>query len=148
METQNSVILLVEDDLNDALLAQKALRKAGISHPIIHLNDGEEAIKYFSGEAPFDDRAKHPLPMLVLLDLKMPKLTGFDVLTWLQNHPELAASIPVVVLTGSIHPEDIANAKKLGAVGYEVKPVNFAQLVSMAETLRFRIAKGPDQMPP
>ena len=147
MGTQNSVILLVEDDLNDALLAEKALRKAGILHPIIHLNDGEEAIKYFSGEAPFDDRTRHPLPMLVLLDLKMPKLTGFDVLTWLQNRPELAA-IPVVVLTGSIHPEDIANAKKLGAVGYEVKPVNFAQLVSMAETLRFRIASGSDQMLP
>src|SRR3954471_2172026 len=115
MPTDTPIILLVEDDPNDALLAERALRKAGVTHKIIHLHDGEEAIKYLGGESEFTDRVKHPLPRLVLLDLKMPKLTGFDVLTWLQSRPEIAAMVPVVVLTGSIHPQDIEDARRLGA---------------------------------
>jgi CheY-like chemotaxis protein len=69
----------------------------------------------------------------------MPKLTGFDVLTWLQRNPQLTSEIPVIVLTGSIHPEDMKRAQELGAVGFEIKPVEFTKLVDIAK----RIAQSP-----
>ena len=137
MSGERAIILLVEDDPNDAMLAQRALQKAGASQEILHLVDGEEAIHYLSGKPPFEDRKKFPLPRLVLLDLKMPRMNGFDVLSWLQDHPELA-QLPVVVLTGSIEPKDVTNARKLGAVGYEVKPIDFGKLVEIAKGLDAR----------
>jgi CheY-like chemotaxis protein len=133
VQSESQVILLVEDDANDALLSQSALRESGALERVIHLPDGEDAIKYLNGDAPYNDRDTYPIPSLVLLDLKMPKLTGFDVLAWLQKHPALALQIPVIVLTGSIHPEDAKRAKQLGAVGYEVKPVGFSDLVEIAK---------------
>jgi CheY-like chemotaxis protein len=129
------IVLLVEDDENDALLAQRAMREARTAHRIIRMESGEKAVAYLRGDPPYSDRTEHPLPSLVLLDLKMPGLTGFDVLTWLQTQPELSTKVPVVVLTGSVHPEDMDKAKKLGAVGFEVKPVDFSQLVSIAKNL-------------
>src|SRR5947208_5596528 len=98
-------ILLVDDDHNDVLLVERAMKKAGLLHPLIHRQDGEEAIDYLDGKPPYSDRAKHPLPTLVLLDLKMPRMTGLDVLTWLQKQPHLA-KIPVVILTASVRKED------------------------------------------
>ena len=137
MPSERSIILLVEDDPNDALLAQRALQRAGASQEILHLQDGEEAINYLSGKPPFGDRSRYPMPSLVLLDLKMPRMSGFDVLSWLQAQPQLAA-LPVVVLTGSIEPQDFENAKKLGAVGYEVKPIDFGKLVEIAKGIDAR----------
>src|SRR6476469_3345372 len=107
-----AVILLVEDDPNDALISQQFLRKAGINHRVIHVNDGWEAINYLAGKTPFNDRSAWPLPVLILLDLKLPKYSGFDILTWLQSRPALA-KIPVVVLTGSVYPEDRRRATEL-----------------------------------
>src|SRR5436190_22516252 len=130
MPGKRSMILLVEDDPNDALLAQRALERAGASQEILHLQDGEEAINYLSGKPPFVDRSRYPLPSLVLLDLKMPRMSGFDVLAWLQGKPEFE-ELPVVVLTGSIEPQDAENAKMLGAVGYEFKPIDFGKLVEI-----------------
>src|SRR3954469_22073514 len=121
-----SAILLVGDDSNDALITQQALRKAGFANPVIHLNDGEQAIKYLSAEAPYDDPTLCPRPALVLLDLKMPNYGGFDVLTWLRARVE-ESKIPVIVLTGSIYPEDRKRAMQLGANGYEVKPVDCSE---------------------
>ena len=125
-------ILLVEDDPDDAFLTRRALEKAGVLLRVTHVPDGDEAIKYLSGQPPYEDRNIHPMPALVLLDLKMPKMGGFDVLTWMQTQPELTG-LSVVVLTGSIHPKDVANAKKLGAAGYQVKPVQFSALVDIIE---------------
>ena len=133
-----NTILLVEDDPNDALISQKALRKAGVSNPIIHLHDGEEAMQYLSGEPPFDDRAKYPAPILILLDIKMPKFTGFDVLEWMQTRPGVA-DIPVVVLTGSIYADDRRRAQHLGAIGYEIKPVDHSELAAIASNIRLRL---------
>lgn len=123
-------ILLVDDDSNDMLLVQRALKKAGLSYPLIHRRDGEEAIDYLSGKSPYSDRAKHPLPTLILLDIKMPKLSGFDVLTWMQRQPALA-KIPVVIFTASAREEDQSQAQKLGAAGYRAKPVDFGELVDI-----------------
>jgi Response regulator containing CheY-like receiver, AAA-type ATPase, and DNA-binding domains len=123
-------ILFIDDDSNDVLLVQRALNKAGLSYPLIHKRDGEEAIDYLSGKPPYSDRAKHPLPELILLDIKMPKINGFDVLGWLQRQPALA-KIPVVILTASVRVEDRSEAEKLGAVGYRTKPVDFGELVNI-----------------
>jgi CheY-like chemotaxis protein len=123
-------ILFIDDDSNDVLLVQRALNKAGLSYPLIHKRDGEEAIAYLSGKDPYSDRAKHPLPKLILLDIKMPKMNGFDVLGWLQHQPALA-KIPVVILTASVRVEDQSEAEKLGAVGYRTKPVDFGELVDI-----------------
>ena len=143
MSSERAIILLVEDDVNDAMLAQRALQRAGAGREILHLMDGEEAINYLSGKPPFEDRKRFPLPRLILLDLKMPRMSGFDVLSWLQTHPELA-HLPVVVLTGSIEPKDVQNAKNLGAVGYEVKPIDFGKLVEIAKGLDERwLAQSP-----
>src|SRR2546423_7600514 len=109
------VILLVEDEEDDAFLEQRALEKSGVPHRLIWVQDGEEAINYLSGEPPFDDRKSHPLPVLVFLDLKMPKVCGLEVLAWLKTRPDLA-SLRVVVLTGSILATDRAEAQRLGAV--------------------------------
>ena len=146
MPGERTIILLVEDDPNDALLTQKALLKAGTSPDIVHVHDGEEAINYLSGRPPFSDRDRFPLPKLVLLDLKMPRLGGFDVLSWLQGHEELA-DMPVVILTGSIEPKDMESAKKLGAVGYEVKPIDFGKLVEIARGLDARWLRPIQAMP-
>src|SRR4051812_16030564 len=99
------VILLVEDDENDSFFVNRALKKAGVKHQLVQLPDGEEAILYLSGEGQYQDRTRHPLPILILLDLKMPKVSGLGVLSWLQTRPELAR-VPVVVLTGSILERD------------------------------------------
>lgn len=131
------VVLLVDDDQNDVLLIQRAMKTAGLSYPVIFRHDGEEAIEYLSGRPPYSDRTKHPLPTLVLLDIKMPKMTGFDVLTWLQNQPGLA-KIPVVILTASVREEDENEAEKLGAVGYRTKPVDFGELVKIIQDVDAR----------
>jgi CheY-like chemotaxis protein len=136
------VILLVEDDENDAIVTQRALRTAGVILKIIHLDDGEKAINYLSGVPPYNDRAQYPLPALVLLDLKMPKFSGFEVLDWLRSQRALA-KIPVVVLTGSLYPEDRKRAEELGAVGFEVKPVEFDQIVAIAKGLKRRLPEPP-----
>src|SRR5437660_5152795 len=94
------IILLVEDDPNDALLVQRALTTIRRPHFVMWLPGSEDAINYLSGSPPFEDRKAHPLPVLILLDLKMPAASGFKVLNWLQTQPELL-SIPVVVLGGS-----------------------------------------------
>lgn len=85
-----AVILLVEDDPNDALITHEFLRKAGINNRVVRVNDGWEAMSYLAGKAPFTNRLAWPLPALILLDLKLPKYDGFDVLTWLRSKPALA----------------------------------------------------------
>jgi CheY-like chemotaxis protein len=130
-----AVILLVEDDSNDALITQRFLRRAGITHRVVHVQDGSEAMNYLAGEPPYNDRAAWPLPCLVLLDLKLPKYNGFEVLKWLQSRPELA-KLPVIVLTGSVYPEDRQRANELGAIGFEIKPVHATEFVAIADNIR------------
>ena len=136
------VVLLVEDDADDAFLTERALKSTGVPHRVIRLHDGEEAINYLKGDSPYQKRSAYPLPDIILLDIKMPKATGFDVLAWLQKQTDLK-SIPVIVLTGSILPSDREEAKKLGAVGFEVKPVDFSVLVNMVQGVGARWLKPP-----
>jgi CheY-like chemotaxis protein len=127
-------ILHVEDDPNDALLFQHACHKAGVSFELYSVNDGDQAIAYLRGVEKFSDRRKHPFPQLILLDLKMPRLNGFDVLTWLRNEKAFK-TMPVIILTSSNHETDIKRAYDLGANSYLVKPVGFDALVEVARTI-------------
>src|SRR5215831_20681578 len=97
---QKPLILLVEDDEMDAFLICRTLVNAGVSNPYRVLSNGEAAISYLKGEGPYADREQHPLPGLVLLDLKMPGIGGFEVLKWIRSRADLSA-LRVIVLTGS-----------------------------------------------
>ena len=131
MAADNYAILLVEDDHNDVLLIKRAFQKVNIANPIIVVNDGEQAVSYLAGREPYVDRA---LPILVLLDLKLPRKTGHEVLEWLRGQSNLKR-LPVVVLTASSESSDVNRAYDLGANSYLVKPVTFDALVEMVKTL-------------
>jgi CheY-like chemotaxis protein len=128
------VILHVEDDANDVLLLEHASRKAGVDCEIQRVADGDEAIAYLRGAEQFADRAQFPLPRLILLDLKMPRLNGFDVLTWLRAQEKLR-TMPVVVLSSSNHDADLRRAYELGVNSYLIKPVSFDSLVQIMKAI-------------
>jgi len=132
---QEATILLVEDDPNDILLMQRAFNKARLANPLEVVTDGEEAIAYLSGEGRFADRNRYPVPLMLLLDLKMPRRNGFEVLEWLKEHPEFN-QIPVVVLTSSDQQPDVEKAFRLGARSYLTKPGRLEDLVSLMMRLQ------------
>lgn len=132
--TAKTTILHVEDDPNDTLLFQHACRKAGIVFDLQAVSDGDQAMAYLRGANDFSDRGKYPMPKLILLDLKMPRVSGFDVLSWLQSQDSLK-QVPVIVLTSSNHDADVKRAYSLGAKSYLVKPVGFEALVDLVKTL-------------
>jgi DNA-binding response OmpR family regulator len=127
-------ILHVEDDPNDVVLLDHACRKAGIDCEIKRVADGEEAIAYLMGKDEFADRGQFPLPQLILLDLKMPHLSGFDVLQWRRENDKIR-TVPVVVLSSSNHDLDLVRAYELGVNSYLIKPVSFDSLVSIVKAL-------------
>lgn len=115
--------LLVEDDPNDVTLIRRAFRKCGIATALQVVSDGDAAIAYLSGQGAFADRDQYPLPVLVLLDLKLPRTSGLEVLAW-RREQEGLRRIPVVVLTSSRLAPDVNSAYDLGANSYLVKPVS------------------------
>jgi CheY-like chemotaxis protein len=123
-------ILLVEDNEDDVFIMQSAWRKADIPNPLQSVLDGELAISHLSGEGPYSDRARYPLPIVILLDLNMPKKNGFEVLEWLRQHPRLRR-LTVHILTASTRKEDIDRAFDRGANGYLIKPSRVEALVDM-----------------
>ena len=128
----DQIILLADDDPNDVLLIQRAFQKAGLRNVLKTVNDGDEAIRYLSGKGIYADRDKHPLPFLLLLDLKMPGTDGFEVLEWLRNEPQLKRLL-VVVLTSSNLQADVDRSYELGANSYLVKPVSFDEMVHLIQ---------------
>ena len=128
--TRSGTILLVEDDPNDVLLIRRALRNAMIANPLREVAVGDEAIAYLSGVDGYGDRDAHPLPALVLLDLKLPRRDGFEVLRWIRAQPGLRR-LPVVVLTSSRETADVNRAYDEGANSYLVKPVAFDALLEL-----------------
>jgi len=134
MNPREYVVLLADDDPNDVFLLQRAFQKTNIANPLQVVRDGEEAMAYLSGQAQYADRQRHPLPVLLLLDLKMPRKSGFEVLRWLRQQSVLKR-LPVVVLTSSNQNPDINKAFDLGANSYIVKPGGFDSLVEMVKNL-------------
>lgn len=134
MSISPSLILHVEDDPNDVLLVERAFRKANVPVVLQAVNDGDAAVGYLVGENSYADRQRYPLPDLVLLDLKIPRKSGLEVLAWIRTHPELKR-LPVAILTSSKHEKDINLAYETGANSYLVKPVGFDALLDMAKMI-------------
>jgi len=127
-------ILLVEDNLDDIILTRRALKKAGLRANLLVVEDGELALDYVAGAGAYRDRDRHPWPTLVLLDLKLPKKPGLEVLRWVRAQPHMH-DLPVVVLTSSRQLEDIDRAYELGANSYLEKPVDFESLKKLVSAL-------------
>ncbi|MCX7593248.1 MAG: response regulator [Fischerella sp.] len=125
-------ILLVEDDPNDIFLIERAFRRSNFSHPISVVKDGDEAIMYLEGQGCYAQRENYPLPALILLDLKLPRRSGLEVLEWLKQQP-LLKRIPVVILTSSRENIDVDRAYDIGVNSYLLKPVVFNALQEMMQ---------------
>lgn len=135
MSTNLQTILLVEDNEDDTFFMRQALKDAGISNPLQHVEDGQAAIDYLAGTGIYADRAKYPLPMIVFLDLKLPMKSGHEVLQWIRARKEFEKLI-VIVLTSSNEPVDLKRSYQLGANSYVVKPPTPEQLIDLAEAFK------------
>ena len=144
-----AVILVVEDREDDILVMKRAFAKAGLTNPVQVVRDGEEGIAYLSGEAKFANRAEYPLPALVLLDLKLPKVDGFEVLDWIRRQ-EGIRGLPVIVLTSSNEMRDVNRAYALGANSFFVKDFDFQHAVELSHFLRhwLHTARKPETSRP
>ena len=132
--TNNVEILIVEDTSEDLDLALRALRKAKITNRIQVAHDGEEALEFIFCEGPFAERKMEDGPKVILLDLKLPKIDGLEVLQRIKSDPR-TKSIPVVVLTSSREQNDVVESYNLGVNSYIVKPVNFEQFSEAVQKL-------------
>lgn len=131
----SSTILLVEDDQGDIFRIQRAFRKVEFHGSLEIVTDGEQAIHYLEGQPPYDDRDRYPLPILVLLDLKLPRYSGFEVLTWIRQRDSNLKHLPIVVLTSSDYQMDIDRAYELGANSYLAKPPSPDTLLDMVKAI-------------
>jgi len=146
MTDRKPYLLVADDDPGDVFLLRRAFRCAAISCDIIDVQDGQHAIDYLNGAPPYDNRERHELPSLLLLDLKMPKMNGFDVLAWLRGRPYFE-HLPVVMFSGSPIETDIATALNLGARNYLIKPADVKQMTTLARELYDRwLAPAPIQV--
>lgn len=124
MEDSQIEILLIEDDADDAEMTIDAMRKNNLANKLIHIEDGEEALDFLFGAGKYIDRDVNLKPKLILLDLKMPKINGMEVLERVKSN-HITKKIPVVILTSSKEDPDVNRCYELGANGYIVKPVEF-----------------------
>jgi len=127
-------ILIVEDNATDVMLIRRAFAKLNIGNPVQVVGDGDRAVDYLSGRDAYGDRAQFPLPAFVLLDLKLPRRSGLEVLAWLRAQDGLRR-LPVVMLTSSRQSQDVNSAYELGANSYLVKPVEFDDLQELLGTI-------------
>jgi CheY-like chemotaxis protein len=132
-----ATVLVADDDSNDVFFVRRAFEKAGFTFSIKDVSDGELVIEYLRGAEPYSDRSLHPVPALMLLDLKMPKVNGFEVLEWLQAQQGFEA-MKVVVLSSSGLPADVEKAKRLGAHDYRVKPADVSEMLGLVQELAAR----------
>ena len=130
-------ILYAEDEENDVFFLENAFQKAGSPHSLKAVPDGAQALEYLVGDGPFADRLRYPLPALILLDINMPKKSGLEVLAWLRRQAPFK-SLPVVMLTSSLRPEDMEKARELGADDFLIKPSDPRELVEIVKSLQDR----------
>jgi CheY-like chemotaxis protein len=127
-------ILLADDSPDDVFLIRSALKKNGFRDPIYVVSNGEEVLQYFKGQGAYADRKKYPVPHLLLLDLNMPRLNGFEVLSWIRGRQEWMC-LPVIVLTTSFYGPEIKRAYDLGANSFITKPPEFSHLLASLKEL-------------
>ena len=135
MDDNRFTVLLVEDDLNDIFLVKRAFKMAHLPEPLQVVTDGQEAINYLKGTGKYADRRGYPLPKLIVMDIKMPRRTGFEVLEWVKGDGRPLRRIPIVIVSSSDNPADINRAYELGANAYMVKPVNFKAVEHLFESI-------------
>jgi len=128
-------ILLIEDDFADAKLLTRKFERAGVQNSVVHLNNGDKALAYLTGVAEYSDRKQHPLPILILLDLKLPGMSGLELLPVIRRTREVKP-IPVVVLTSEESDQIVRGAYELGANSYLVKSADEAKVLEMAGSIR------------
>jgi CheY-like chemotaxis protein len=129
------IILLVEDNPDDAQLITRAFERVGVENPVRRLRDGEEAMAYLAGIGSYADRVKNPIPAVILLDLNLPKFNGYQLMLWLRTQPEIKR-IPVIVLTESNDTVSINRAYDAGANSYLVKPGDPADISRVVELVQ------------
>jgi CheY-like chemotaxis protein len=134
MNAARSTILLADDEPNDVFLMRRAFKRAGVFDVQV-VCDGEQAIAYLQGVGAYGDREQFPFPGLLLLDIKMPRQNGLEVLAWIRSQPPPIKRLPVLMLTSSKQPHDINTAYDLGANSYLVKPVTFEKLLEVVKAL-------------
>jgi len=132
--SNDGIILLVEDNPKDEELTLRALKRTNIMNPIVVARDGVEALDYLFSRGAYANRDSAAMPQLLLLDLKLPKVDGLEVLKALREH-ELTKLLPVVVLTSSLEDQDLVRSYSLGANSYVRKPVDFVQFLEAVRQL-------------
>jgi len=126
-QSERLTVVIAEDDDDAIHLLEAALQAIACEHTVRIVRDGHEALNYLKGEGAYADRSAFPFPDVLLIDLKMPLVSGLDVLAWLGKHPECNV-LPTIVFSSSSHPSDIKTAYGLGASAYFVKPIEYEQL--------------------
>lgn len=121
--SMKKLILIVDDREDDRLMLERCLQKLEVTNPVLHLEDGEQAISYLRGDGKFADRTLYPLPAIVFLDLRMPRVSGYQVLDWLRAHA-MKDGLLAIVLSDLHATEAISRAYHLGADSFMVKPPN------------------------
>ena len=134
MPERSAEILLVEDSMDDAEMTIRALRKVNLVDMVVHLEDGQEALDYLFGNGIYADGKKPILPKVILLDIKMPRVDGIEVLRQIKSN-ELTKTIPVVIMTSSGEEQDVVTSYQLGVNSYVVKPVNFESFAEAVSRL-------------
>ena len=127
-------VLVAEDDRDDAFILQRSFKSCGLRRPVHIVHDGLEAIKYLHGDPPFNDRVAHPFPDMVILDLKMPRASGFEVLEWINRNPDFRV-IPAIVWSSSADRRDVKHAFCLGAHAYLCKPTSYEEFAEITRHL-------------
>ncbi len=133
-DTNEQQILLVENNQDDILLILRAFQRGGVKRRLQVVTSGRDAVAYLQGTPPYGDREKYQLPALVLLDIKMPGMDGFEVLQWIRRHEKLFG-LPVVMLTALDRISDANQAYHLGANSFLVKPLDFENAAELARSL-------------
>ncbi len=137
--------------MDDVLLVERTFRNGGVKNPLQVLRNGQDAIAYLAGEGEYSDRVRHPLPALVLLDLSLPGVDGFQVLRWIRRRFR-PSDLRVIVLTGSVNLDDARRAYELGADSFLMKPLEFENAAEIGACLRDNwleeVGEGPGAVPP
>ena len=134
MAATGFIVLYVDDEESDRLLMQRAFAKENLHQALHTVEDGARALDYLAGSGTFTDRVTHPLPTVVLLDLNLPEIHGFEVLRWIRGHP-VHNNLPVVIFTSSTREEDALRARELGATDFLQKPNSSSRLRQVARHL-------------
>jgi CheY-like chemotaxis protein len=135
MDEKQFTILLVEDDLNDIFLVKRAFKVARLQTPLQVVTDGVEAMQYLTGEGKYADRKTFPVPRLIVMDIKMPRVAGFEVLEWMKGNGHPLRRIPIVIVSSSDNPADINRAYELGANAYMVKPMDYRAVEHLFQSI-------------